>query len=56
LTVIDTINPTLNLTQMVDIFNSQDEDAEMSDDLDKGGFTTTISNNKKKKKKKKKNK
>jgi len=54
--VNDTIKPALNLTQMVDIFNSQDEDAEVSDDLDKGDpTTTTISNNKKKKKKKKKN-
>jgi hypothetical protein len=54
--VNDTIKTALNLTQMVDIFNSQDEDAEVSDELDKGDpTTTTISNNKKKKKKKKKN-
>jgi len=56
MTVNDTLQSALNLTQMVDIFNSQDEDAEVSDDLDKGDpNTTTISNNKKKKKKKKKN-
>jgi hypothetical protein len=57
--IIETIETALNLTQMVDIFNAQDdleEDAEVSEDLSKGELDKEEPNttNKKKKKKKKK--